>query len=139
MRFVGWFQAIVGGSVVGLWSVLLLTSQVPEVQAGQVDIWFHLAAELAMAGLLVGAGWAVLRRTRWARRLSAVALGLLAYSVINSSGYYAESDDWAMVGMFGVVLVGTIVSIVQVWLGGWDDGSGDTVAPGTDRGLGAPA
>lgn len=114
MRLVAWFQIVVGVSVLGLWSVLLLGGQVPEVQAGQVDIWFHLAAELTMAGLLVVAGVAVVRRSRRATGLSAVALGLLGYSVLNSPGYYAERGDWAMVAMFAVLVLAVAASLVRL-------------------------
>jgi hypothetical protein len=59
MRFVAWFQIVIGVAVAGLWTVLLATGQVSEVQEGRVDIWFHIAAELVMAGLLLAAGVAV--------------------------------------------------------------------------------
>lgn len=107
MRLVAWFQIVVGIAVAGLWAALLASGQVPEVQAGRVEIWFHLTAELTMAGLLVTAGAAVLRRTPRAGVLSVLALGWLGYSAVNSPGYYAEAGDWAAVGMFGFVVAAT--------------------------------
>jgi hypothetical protein len=115
MRFVAGFQIVVGVAVTGLWAVLLATGQVPEVQAGQVDIWFHVAAELGMAGLLVGAGAALLRQAPRAGLLSALALGWLGYSAVNSPGYYAETGDWAVVGMFGLVLALTAAAFAFLW------------------------
>jgi hypothetical protein len=115
MRFVAWFQVVVGVAVAGLWAVLLATGQVPEVAEGRVDIWFHVAAELAMAGLLVGAGAALLRRAPRAGLLSALALGWVGYSAVNSPGYYAQTGDWAAVVMFGLVLAATTGAFTVLW------------------------
>jgi Kef-type K+ transport system membrane component KefB len=114
VKAVAWFQLLVGAGIAALWPMLLLTGEVPEVTAGQVDIWFHIVAELGAALLLLVAGIAVLRRTARAHLLSALALGALAYTVVNSSGYYAETGDWAPVGMFGVILVATVAAFVRL-------------------------
>jgi hypothetical protein len=115
MRFVAWFQVVVGVAVAGLWAVLLTTGQVPEVVEGRVDIWFHIAAELAMAVLLVAADGALLRRVPRAGLLSALALGWLGYSAVNSPSYYAQTGDWAVVGMFGLVLAVAAGAFAALW------------------------
>lgn len=115
MRFVACFQVVVGVAVAGLWVVLLTTGQVPEVVEGRVDIWFHIAAELVMAGLLIGAGAALLRRAPHSALLSALALGWLGYSAVNSPSYYAQTGDWAAVGMFGLVLAATTGALTVLW------------------------
>jgi hypothetical protein len=112
-KVVGWFQIVVGSSIVGLWTMLLLTG-VPEVAEGRVDIWFHIAAELTLASVLIAAGWSVLRSWPRAGLLSGIAFGALLYSVVNSSGYYAESAEWHYVGVFAVLLV-----VASGLLGGW--------------------
>ena len=111
MRLVGWFQVVVGASIAGLWATLVATGQVPEIDQGRVDIWFHLAAELLTAGLLVAAGLAVVRGSSRGQTLSAVALGALAYTTLNSPGYYAESGDWPLVGLFALLFAATVVAI----------------------------
>lgn len=112
MRFVGWFQIVLGTAVAGLWTVLLAAGQVPEVQAGQVDIWFHIAAEMALAAALLAGGVALLRAWRRGPLLSAFALGWLAYSAVNSPGYYAESGDWAVVAMFAVIVAAAVAAFI---------------------------
>lgn len=104
MVLVAWIQVVLGVSIAGLWAALLVTGQVPEVEAGQTDIWFHIAAELATAAMLLLGGVSILRRYGRARPMAALALGMVAYSAIASAGYYAESGDWAFVVMFGVAL-----------------------------------
>jgi hypothetical protein len=111
---VGWFLTVVGISIAGLWAMLLATGQVPEVAEGRTDIWFHITAEALAAVLLLTAGACVLRRGRRARVLAAAALGVLAYTAVNSAGYYAEAADWAMVGMFGLILAATAWALGHV-------------------------
>jgi hypothetical protein len=115
MRIVGWGQVIIGAAIAALWLLLLVTGQVPEINEGRIGIWFHLAAELLLAAVLVAAGLALLRRRAPARLLSAVALGALGYSAVNSPGWYAERGEWAMVGMFALVVCATVAAFGWVW------------------------
>ena len=92
---IGWFQVVVGAGILLVWPALILAGEVPELQAGQRDIWFHIAAEVITGLLLVGAGALLLRRPdTGARMLSTFALGALLYTGINSAGYYAELGEW---------------------------------------------
>jgi hypothetical protein len=119
MRPIGAFLLLVGLAIAGLWALLLGTGQVPEVDEGRVDIWFHLVAELAAAGLLVTAGVALLRSSRVGRPFAAVAVGALGYTTVNSAGYYAESGDIGMVAMFAVLTLATVaVAVALVRAGG---------------------
>ena len=115
MRFLAWFQIVVGAGMAGFWIVVVLAGQVPELDVGQRDILFHLTAELLTAAVLVTAGLMLLRgvSTR-ARTLSAFALGALLYTAINSPGYYADLGEWAMVAMFAALAVTTAAVFLRV-------------------------
>ena len=115
MRLVAWFQIIVGASIAALWVVLLAAGQVPELDAGMRGIWFHLVAELALAGLLLGAGLSLLRRRSRGRVLTSLALGALGYSAINSPGWYADRGEWGVVAMFAVIVAATVVAVIWLW------------------------
>jgi peptidoglycan/LPS O-acetylase OafA/YrhL len=132
MRAIGWFLLVVGVAIAGLWTLLLVTGQVPEVDEGRLDIWFHIAAELATAGMLIAAGTTLLRRRRHGRSLAAVAVGALAYTTVNSPGYYAESGEWAVVSMFVVLLIVTITVAVALIRGTPRD-EPDDVGPAPQR------
>lgn len=116
MRALAWFEIVVGAGMVALWTMLLATGQVPEATAGQRDIWFHIAAELTAATILVAAGVWVLRSgaTQRARLAAAAGLGALLYTVVNSAGYYAEAGDWAPVVMFGLLAAATVTLGVRL-------------------------
>ena len=120
MRLVAWFQIIVGASIAALWVVLLATGQVPELDAGMRGIWFHLVAEFALAGLLLGAGLSLLRGSSRGRLLTPLALGALGYSAINSPGWYADRGEWGVVAMFVVVVAATVAAVIWLWR--WEAG-----------------
>lgn len=99
----------VGAAMLGLWSVLLGTGAVPELETAPYEIGYHLVTEVGTALALLGAGLGLLRHAPLATRLYPVALGMLLYTVINSAGYYARRGDVAMVGLFTVLTVGTLL------------------------------
>lgn len=110
MRFVAWYAIVVGVLMVGQWAFFVASGQVPELQTEPFRIAFHLAAEGVTAIALVVAGVSLLRRTGWAREVAFAALGMLTYTIIVSPGYFAQLGQWPLVGMFGVLLVLTLIS-----------------------------
>ena len=59
-------------------------------------------------------GIALLTGQTWGRGFYLLAMGMLLYTVIVSPGYFAEKGQWAFVGMFGIILLLALVSIVLV-------------------------
>lgn len=114
MVFAAIFALVVGVGMIGQWILFLVTGQVPELETEPLRIRFHLAAEFATALALVAGGLALLTDQSWGRWFYLVAAGMLLYTAIVSPGYFAEKGQWAFVGMFGVVLVLALVSIVLV-------------------------
>jgi peptidoglycan/LPS O-acetylase OafA/YrhL len=111
-RWVAWFQFGIGIAIVWLWTVLLITEQVPEVEAGETKIWFHIVAELFTGILLLWSGRRGLRRP--APVSSALALGALLYTSITSAGYYADREEWVVVALFGVLVGATALAVRAV-------------------------
>lgn len=118
MKLIAWFQIVVGTGILMIWPVLIVAGEVPEIAAGQRDIWFHIVAEAIAGLLLLAAGW-LLRRDRdvRARMVSAFALGALLYTGVNSAGYYAELGEWmpaAMLVAVGVLAAWAFGALVRV-------------------------
>lgn len=117
MIFVAWFEILVGVMIVALWISLLVTRQVPELAEGHRDIWFHVAAEVITAALLIAGGITVLVSSDSAAKLAAIAIGALLYTAVNSAGYYADRRQWPVVVMFallaGLTAVGAVVLVAR--------------------------
>lgn len=115
MTVVAWFEIVVGIAIVGLWTLLLATGQVPQIAAGDREIWFHLAAESVTSVLLIGAGLALLSElTGTSTAASGLALGALLYTTIASPGYYADRRDRGPVAIFAVLVAATVAAAITL-------------------------
>jgi len=108
----GIYSLIVGVGIIGLWAMLIVTKQVPEMKTEPIAIGFHIVVENLMGILSVISGIILLLNLIWAPYLFIFAMGLVVYAVINSSGYYGEKKEWIFVGMFGVILILSTVLVI---------------------------
>ena len=114
MVFASVFALVVGAGMIGQWLFFLATGNVPELETEPLRIRFHLAAEFATAIALLVGGIALLTGQAWAGWFYLLAMGMLLYTLIVSPGYFADKGQWAFVGMFALVLLLALVSIVLV-------------------------
>ena len=114
MVFASVFALIAGAGMIGQWLSFLATGNVPELETEPLRIRFHLAAEFATAIALLVGGIALLTGQAGADWFYLLAMGMLLYTVIVSPGYFAGRGQWAFVGMFALVLLLALVSIVLV-------------------------
>lgn len=106
------FAFAVGVGILVWWLTVFVTGQVPEMAGAPVELAFHVTAELLTSVLLIRAGVGMLARSRWARDEYLVGLGMLLYTVIGSPGYFAQTGQWPLVGIFAAVGVGTVAALV---------------------------
>lgn len=117
MTFSALYAIIVSIAMIGQWALTLIKKQVPEPEAGSivgrgaVEMFFHKIAELITAIALLAGGVGLLLERPWASRVYLISLGMLLYTVINSSGYFAQKREWPMVGVFAVILACGLVSL----------------------------
>jgi hypothetical protein len=111
MTFVQYYVLMIGLFIMGWWTFSLLKKQVPELTTEPIRISFHLVAEFVTAIILVVGGIALLTDMAWGIKVTLISLGMLLYTVIVSPGYFVQSRQWPMVGIFIVILVLTTVSI----------------------------
>ena len=116
-RFGALYALVVGTFILGFWALLFATDGIPELTTAPYEIGYHLLAEFLTVAALRASGIRLRRGWTRTRRLYPVALGLLLYTVINSAGYYAQSGDVAMVGMFTVLTVATVALLGEYVLG----------------------
>lgn len=92
--------------------MLLLTKQVPELKTESISIKFHITAEMVMGILCLLSGIFLLIGFSWAPYFFILAMGLVIYAVINSSGYYGQRKQWIFVLMFGIILIASISLVI---------------------------
>ena len=111
-RASAFFTIIVGFLMMGMWTMLVFTGQVPYLDTPQMEIKLHIFTEILTAGALILGGLSVLWSWKRLNRLHYVSQGMLIYAIINSSGYYIDLGETAMAAMFGVLLIGTLASLL---------------------------
>ncbi len=111
-RIVAGYSILVGLLMTGLWVMLISTGQVPYLDSPQVEIKLHIVTELITAWSLILGGVSIFKGWALKRILPYISHGMLLYSIINSSGYYLDLGETGMAGMFAILLVCTIASIV---------------------------
>lgn len=110
-RIVAAYSLLIGIMMVAMWSVFAATGQIPELDTSPKEIAFHLAAEFLTAFALIAGGLGLIMRRSWGFAVNLVALGMLAYTVVVSPGYYAQTGDYAFVGMFAILMALTLIFI----------------------------
>ena len=100
------FGIVCGIAMFAQWAMFILTGQVPELQTAPFEIAFHLMAEgITALGLIISSVLLLSKKTN-AKFLYTVFSGMLLYSLIASSGYFAELGQWGFVVMFiGLLLI----------------------------------
>jgi hypothetical protein len=66
---------------------------------------FHVVAEGLMGVAALVAGGGLWRGTRWGRGLAMLALGMLGYSAINSSGWPLKNDPALLIPMVATLVL----------------------------------
>ena len=108
----GIYAIVIGVGIIGLWTMLLQTKQVPELETEPVAIKFHVTAEMTMGILSLMSGIFLLIRLSWAQYFFILSQGLVIYAVINSAGYYAQRKQRSFVLMFGVILIASTILVI---------------------------
>ena len=108
----GIYAIVVGIGIIGLWTMLLLTNQVPELKTEPIAIKFHITAEIVMGILSLLSGIFLLIGLSWAPYFFILAMGSVIYAVINAAGYYGQRKQWAFAIMFGIILIASVSLVI---------------------------
>lgn len=114
-RMVGPYSVVIGLIIIGWWTALFLTDQVPELQTDGYAprlIIYHVTAEFLTGVLLIVSGVGLLLSRDWARGVSAISLGMLLYTALNSTGKFSQEDNLPMVALFTAITILTGVAMI---------------------------
>jgi hypothetical protein len=110
------FAIIVGLGMIGIWALLLITGQDPQLQHEMetipVSISMAIVSDFLTAGMLLAAGIGLIKDCKWAVKVFLLSMGLLFYSVVNAAGYYGQRGDLPFVVMFAIIFVLALVFTV---------------------------
>ncbi|PKL66339.1 MAG: hypothetical protein CVV28_11225 [Methanobacteriales archaeon HGW-Methanobacteriales-1] len=106
------YSLFIGILMIGMWSMFILTGQVPEIAIKPAEIMLHLLAEFITAVLLIGGGIGLLKKIKVGYNLNLVALGMLLYTLIVSPGYYLQKGDLVFIGVFVLLFISTLVFLI---------------------------
>jgi membrane protein YdbS with pleckstrin-like domain len=70
---------------------------------------------MSTALVLIIGGLATLKSISWGKKALSVGLGMVIYTEIVSPGYYAQQGQWLFVGMFAILLIGAVWSVMFIW------------------------
>ena len=110
------FAALTGVAILGLWVTLLRNGSVDELESAPNEIVMHIGAETLTALALVASAAALIADVQHAMSLWFLGMGMLIYTLINSSGYYLQRGERPILMMFGALLLISLTLIVLVVL-----------------------
>lgn len=110
------YSIIVGIAMLGMWTVFVTTGQVPELSTEPIRVSMHIIGEIATALILLIGGYGLWADKKWGLQAYMLSMGMLLYTLIVSPGYYAQSGNVVMVGMFAVFFVIALVLVAVSFL-----------------------
>jgi len=106
------YSILVGVSIIGIWTILLITDSIPEFDTEPKRIGMHLVAEIATGIILILGAYGLLSNKRWGYNVYLISMGMLIYTLLASPGYYAEKGNYLFVGMFAIILFFSMMFMV---------------------------
>ena len=111
------YSIFIGISIIGLWIMLIIKKQIPELEDEPITIYFHITAEILMGLLSIFSGLIILFDISWGSLVFLISSGFCLYAVVNSAGYYAQRKNWFFVGLFSFIFISsTILAIFNILL-----------------------
>ena len=114
MKFAALYAMLVGLSLLWYWGFVAIRREIPELDTEPFRILFHIIAELMTAVALLAGAVGLLTNSSWGLKVHLLAMGMLLYTLVASPGYFVQRREWPMVGVFAVVFLLTLGSLVLV-------------------------
>jgi len=110
-KIIAIYQIIIGLGMIGIWILLFLSNQIPEIQTELIRITMHILAEITTGVLLISSGVYILTKKKFSS-LFDISSGSLIYTLIVSPGYYAQKGEWAVFAIFSAMLIITVTMLL---------------------------
>ncbi len=108
------YSILVGLSIILMWIMFYVTGSIPELESEPARIVMHITAEFITAIALITCGWGLLTLKKWGYQLYLPATGALIYTLVQSPGYFLHTGETALVLMFAVMLLATLLLLIKM-------------------------
>jgi hypothetical protein len=102
------FSLGIGSFLIMMWSFFIIKGLVPEFNTRPTEISFHVVVEYCTAIMLIISGIRVLITNGQGEGMLLMSIGMLFYTLLNSSGYYAEHARTGFIIFFISMLAAAI-------------------------------
>jgi hypothetical protein len=113
------FAIITGLGIIGVWTMLLMTGNDPQLQNEletiPASITMAIMSDMLTGAVLLAGGIGLLVSREWSVKVFLLSMGFLFYSVINAAGFYGQRGDIVFVIMFTVIFVMAVVFTVMAF------------------------
>ena len=106
------YQICIGIGMIGIWILLFITRQIPELQSEPIRIAMHILAEVTTGILLLISGLSILKKGLPHKTFYNLSCGALVYTLIASPGYYGSKGEWGVFTVFTIMLIISISFVV---------------------------
>ena len=107
------YAIILGIAMIGMWIMLLVTGQDPELQTElktiPIAIRMAITSDFLTAAVLLIGGLGLIANRDWAVKVFLLSMGFLLYSVVNAAGLYGQRGDLAFTSMFAAIFVLAVI------------------------------
>ena len=115
-KIISIYYIVLGLGIISLWVMLYLSDQIVELQSNKIEILFHISIEVIMGILCILSGIVLLKHYKHKKEITILSSGMILYSVVNSSGYYAQLGNISMIIMFFIITILTLLSFFYIML-----------------------
>ncbi len=116
-RPLAFYAIIIGTLMFCIWTFFLVVGNVPEYNIRPTEISFHLVVEFCTAIMLIISGLRVLLSDGHGEGMLLLSTGMLFYTLLNSSGYYAQKASTGLISLFILMLITAIYLTVIAFHG----------------------
>jgi len=86
------FLVIMGISIISVWTLLIITDNVPDIKKDLISLSFHWTSELLLALISIIIAFAILFNKKWGQSSVFFTLGLALSSTFNAVFYYIFNE-----------------------------------------------
>jgi len=95
------------------WAILIVTANVPDLDANIISFGFHWTSEFLMAGLLIIAGYLILSNNSLSQRGYYFATGMLIIAIVGAVLFAIINSDFILLPMGIIITISAAILAIK--------------------------